>query len=133
VPPLVSAAQNNDDIEASMRLMREEERATVAAEMKNLRFYADQEEERAAVAAEMKNLRFYAEQVEAENKMLRELVDNQKNDIECLLKLSDKVRIDRSLRYKSVKSYTEDPSTSLLSRSKNVFTVKQARTIKLCF
>jgi hypothetical protein len=40
---------------------------------------------------ELKELRFYALQVEADNKVLRELVENQKNDIDCLLKLSSKV------------------------------------------
>ena len=54
----------------------------------------EEQQERAAVT-EVKELRFYAEQVEAENRMLRELVENQKNDIDCLLKLSDKVIIHR--------------------------------------
>ena len=45
----------------------------------------------AADSSELRELRFYAEQVEADNKMLRELVDNQKNDIDCLLKLIRKV------------------------------------------
>jgi hypothetical protein len=50
------------------------------------------EELAAADSTELKELRFYAEQVEADNKMLRELVENQKNDIDCLLKLSNKAR-----------------------------------------
>ena len=48
-------------------------------------------EQAAADSTELKELRFYAEQVEADNKMLRELVDNQRNDIDCLLKLTRKV------------------------------------------
>jgi hypothetical protein len=53
----------------------------------------DAEEELAAAdSTELKELRFYAEQVEADNKLLRELVENQKNDIDCLLKLSNKAR-----------------------------------------
>jgi hypothetical protein len=53
---------------------------------------ADHRQQTAAAAAtELKELRFYALQVEADNKVLRELVENQKNDIDCLLKLSSKV------------------------------------------